>query len=292
MQANLVILPEVLAGDFLRFCQANPRPCPLLAVSEPGDPRLPTLGEGIDLRRDLPRYHIWRDGEMAEEVTEIGAFWRNDLVAFAIGCSFSFEDALREGGIPLRRLDAGRNVPMYRTALPTRPAGCFSGPIVVSLRPMPAAAAIEASILCARFPLAHGAPVHLGDPAMIGIADLDRPDYGDAPVFRHGDIPVFWACGVTPQAAIVATQAGIGHYPCAGSHAGYRPSGRAGRAGACRRLRAGLSGGVRSIDRARHDTGGTRAAARGSARRTGCGGGAVFAQTAGRRDFGGAGLCC
>lgn len=206
LQANLVILPEVLAGDFLRFCQANPRPCPLLAVSEPGDPRLPTLGEGIDLRRDLPRYHIWRDGEMAEEVTEIGAFWRNDLVAFAIGCSFSFEDALREGGIPLRHLDAGRNVPMYRTALPTRPAGCFSGPTVVSLRPMPAAAAIEASILCARFPLAHGAPVHLGDPAMIGIADLDRPDYGDAPVFRHGDIPVFWACGVTPQAAIVAAR--------------------------------------------------------------------------------------
>jgi uncharacterized protein YcsI (UPF0317 family) len=203
LQANLVILPAGFAGDFLRFSQANPRPCPLLAVGGAGDPRLPVLGRDIDLRHDVPRYHVWRDGRMTEELCDIGSLWRDDLVAFAIGCSFSFEDALRRSGIPVRHQDAGRNVPMYRTSLMTRPVGPFVGPIVVSMRPMPAGDAIEAAIICSRFPLAHGAPVHLGDPAAIGIADLDRQDYGDPPVIEPGDIPVFWACGVTPQAAIV-----------------------------------------------------------------------------------------
>jgi len=206
LQANLVILAGADASDFLRFCQANPRPCPLLAVGEPGDPSLPTLGEEIDLRHDVPRYRIWRGGVLEEEPTDIAALWQPDMVSFALGCSFSFEDALVHAGIPVRHQAAGRNVPMYRTSLPTRPAGQFSGPLVVSMRPMPAADAIEAVMICARFPLAHGAPVHLGDPAQIGIEDIDRPDYGDPPDIRSGDIPVFWACGVTPQAAIAAAR--------------------------------------------------------------------------------------
>lgn len=206
LQANLVILAGADAADFLRYCQANPRPCPLLAVGEPGDPCLPTLGEGIDLRYDVPRYRVWRDGELIGEPGDIADLWRDDMVSFALGCSFSFEDALRRAGIPVRHQQAGRNVAMYRTSLATRPAGQFSGPLVVSMRAMPAAAAIEAVQISARFPLAHGAPVHLGDPAQIGVADLDTPDYGDAPDIRPGDIPVFWACGVTPQAAITAAR--------------------------------------------------------------------------------------
>lgn len=206
LQANLVILAGSDAADFLRFCQANPRPCPLLAVGEPGDPTLPTLGDGIDLRHDLPRYRVWRDGMLTAEPVDIGDLWTDDMVSFAIGCSFSFEDALTRAGIPVRHQDAGRNVPMYRTNLPTRAAGRFSGPVVVSMRPMPAADAIEAVKICDRFPLAHGAPIHLGDPARIGIDDLMTPDYGDAPDIRDGDIAVFWACGVTPQAAITAAR--------------------------------------------------------------------------------------
>lgn len=206
LQGNLAILPEEDAGDFLRFCQQNPRPCPLLAVGAPGDPMLPTLGRDIDIRHDAPRYCVWRDGETVENITDIAALWRDDLVAFVLGCSFSFEDALTRAGVPVRHQDAGRNVPMYRTNLPTRPAGRFAGPLVVSMRPMPAADAIEAVQISAHFPLAHGAPVHLGDPAEIGIADIHAPDYGDAPDIRAGDIPVFWACGVTPQAALAASR--------------------------------------------------------------------------------------
>ncbi|MGE3147159.1 MAG: putative hydro-lyase [Pseudorhodoplanes sp.] len=203
LQANLVVLPAMAAADFLRFCQGNPKPCPLLAVGATGDPRLPTLGRSIDVRSDLPRYCIWRNGTMAQEVGDIQEFWRDDLVAFAIGCSFSFEAALRDAGIPVRHQETGRNVPMYRTNLPTRSAGPFAGPLVVSMRPMSAADAIEATIICSRFPLAHGAPVHFGDPEAIGIRDLNRPDYGDAPDMHDGEIPVFWACGVTPQAAML-----------------------------------------------------------------------------------------
>lgn len=206
LQANLVILPGAEAADFLRYCQQNPRPCPLLAVGAPGDPALPTLGRDIDIRTDVPRYRVWRDGILEAEPTDISDWWRDDMVSFLIGCSFSFEDALIAAGIPVRHSAAGRNVPMYRTSLMTRPAGRFGGPLVVSLRAMPAADAIEAVRICADFPLAHGAPVHLGDPALIGIADLDAPDYGDPPVIEPGDLPVFWACGVTPQAAIEAAR--------------------------------------------------------------------------------------
>lgn len=203
VQGNVVILPQAFAHDFLRYCQRNPKPCPLLAVTEPGRPEIPALGRGIDIRTDVPRYRVWREGELDEEVTDIRALWRDDLVTFVLGCSFSFEQALLEAGLPVRHIEQGRNVPMYRTNIATAEAGVFRGPLVVTMRPMRAAAAIRAIQVTSRFPDVHGAPVHLGDPSLIGIADLSRPDYGDAVDVRPDEIPVFWACGVTPQAAIV-----------------------------------------------------------------------------------------
>ena len=202
VQGNLVILPQDEAAHFLRFCQRNPKPCPVLAVGEPGDPRLPTLGADIDIRTDVPRYRVWRDGKLADQPTEIGALWRDDLVSFVLGCSFSFEQALLDEGITLRHVQQGRNVAMFRTSRATEAAGPFSGPLVVTMRPLSAAAAIRAVQITSRFPAVHGAPVHLGDPAQIGIDDLSRPDYGDAVEVLDDEIPVFWACGVTPQAAL------------------------------------------------------------------------------------------
>ncbi len=203
VQGNVVILPEALAGDFLRYCQRNPKPCPVLAVSEPGQAMLPSLGADIDICTDLPRYRVWHNGEVVDQPTDISALWRDDLVSFVLGCSFSFEQALLEAGLRLRHVEQGKNVAMYRTNIATQPAGVFSGPMVVSMRPMKAAAAIRAVQVTSRFPNVHGAPVHLGDPALIGIAHLDKPDYGDAVEVMADEIPVFWACGVTPQAALV-----------------------------------------------------------------------------------------
>ncbi|MBI5257979.1 MAG: putative hydro-lyase [Burkholderiales bacterium] len=206
VQGNLVILPRAWAEDFMRYCQRNRRPCPLLAVSEPGDPALPALGAGLDIRTDLPRYRVWRHGELAGEPTDVRALWRDDLVSFVLGCSFSFEQALVDAGLRLRHVEQGRNVAMYRTTLPTEAAGPFSGPMVVSMRPLKAADAIRATQITSRFPDVHGAPVHIGDPALIGIADLARPDYGDAVDVLPDELPVFWACGVTPQAALAAAR--------------------------------------------------------------------------------------
>jgi uncharacterized protein YcsI (UPF0317 family) len=203
VQANLVILPKALAHDFLRFAQANPKPCPVLAVSEPGDPGLPSLGEDLDIRTDLPKYRVWRHGELLEEPLDIRHVWQDDLVSFAIGCSFSFEQALVEEGIELRHMTCGSNVPMYRTNIRCMPAGRFAGPLVVSMRPLAPADAIRAIQITSRFPSVHGAPVHIGLPEAIGIADLAKPDYGDSVPMREGELPVFWACGVTPQAMIV-----------------------------------------------------------------------------------------
>ncbi|MDR2113394.1 MAG: putative hydro-lyase [Candidatus Accumulibacter sp.] len=203
-QANLAILPEKLAADFLRFCQRNPKPCPLLAVSETGDPFLPTLGEDIDIRGDVPLYRVWRNGKLVEEVTDITPFWRDDLVSFLLGCSFSFEHALIDAGIELRHVTQGRNVAMYRTNIETIPAGPFHGPMVVSMRPMTPANAIRAVQLTSRVPRVHGAPVHLGDPALIGIADIMKPDFGEAVEILPGELPVFWACGVTPQSVVMS----------------------------------------------------------------------------------------
>ena len=206
VQGNVVILPKALADDFLRYCQRNPKPCPLLAVSEVGVPMLPLLGADIDIRCDVPRYRVWRRGEIVDEPTDIRGYWRDDLVSFVIGCSFSFEQALRESGLTLRHVSEGRNVAMYRSNIATVAAGLFSGPMVVSMRPMRAAAAIRAIQITSRFPNVHGAPVHIGDPALIGIKDIMNPDYGDAVEILPVELPVFWACGVTPQAAIAQTR--------------------------------------------------------------------------------------
>ncbi len=204
-QANLVVLPRDWAWDMLLFAQRNPRPVPVLEVTDPGSPET-TLAPGADLRTDLPRYRVWRDGELVDEPTDVCDVWRDDLVAFLIGCSFSFETALRDAGVPVRNLEQGRNVSMYRTSVPCRPAGRLSGPLVVSMRPVPAALVATAVQVTARMPQVHGAPVHVGDPGGLGIADLAAPDYGDPVEAQPGDVPVFWACGVTPQAAVLASR--------------------------------------------------------------------------------------
>jgi uncharacterized protein YcsI (UPF0317 family) len=215
VQGNLAILPNALATDFMRFCHLNPKPCPLLAASAPGDWRLPTLGEDLDIRTDLPRYRVWRDGAIVDEPSDIKRWWRDDLVAFVIGCSFSFEEALLDSGIELRHLTCDCTVPMYRTTIATEPAGPFQGPVVVSMRPMKPADAIRAIQVTTRFPTVHGAPVHIGKPELIGIADLGKPDYGDPVPVRDDEIPVFWACGVTPQSVVatVKPEFCITHYP-------------------------------------------------------------------------------
>lgn len=202
VQGNVVILPAALADDFRRFCELNPKPCPLLAAGRPGDPTLPELGADIDLRTDLPRYRVWRDGELVDEPTDVRDLWREDLVSFVLGCSFSFEWALERAGIPLRHVQLGRNVAMYRTNLLTIPVGAFHGPTVVSMRPVRSIDLTRVFEITARFPQVHGAPIHIGDPSLIGIRDLAQPDYGDAVAIESDEVPVFWACGVTPQAAI------------------------------------------------------------------------------------------
>jgi uncharacterized protein YcsI (UPF0317 family) len=199
VQGNVVILPEALANDFLRYCQRNPKPCPVLAVSEPGQAKLPTLGADIDICTDVPRYRVWRNGVLVDEPTDITSLWRKDLVTFVLGCSFSFEQALTQAGLPMRHIQQNRNVAMYRSNIATEAAGTFHGPMVVSMRPFKAQDAMQ---ITSRFPDVHGAPVHIGDPAQIGITDLSQPDYGDAVDVLADEIPVFWACGVTPQAAI------------------------------------------------------------------------------------------
>jgi uncharacterized protein YcsI (UPF0317 family) len=215
VQGNLAILPQALAGDFMRFCELNPKPCPLIGSSAPGDWRVPALGEDIDIRTDLPRYRVWKHGELVEEPHDLLKVWRDDLVVFVIGCSFSFEEALTADGIEMRHTALGRNVPMYRTSIATKEAGPFHGSMVVSMRPMTPANAIRAVEITARFPKVHGAPVHLGKPEMIGIKDIMKPDYGDAIDVRGDEIPVFWACGVTPQSVIatVKPEFCITHYP-------------------------------------------------------------------------------
>jgi len=202
LQANLAIIPEAYALDFMRFCQRNPKPCPLIGASDTGNPNLFTLGGDIDIRTDVPAYNIYRNGLLEQSVTEIGAIWSGDLVAFALGCSFTFEHALIEAGIELWHITNNVTVPMYRSSLETIPAGPFRGPTVVSMRMIPEERVDEAVAISARFPLAHGSPVHAGDPAVIGISDLSVPDWGDSVPQPAGQVPVFWACGVTPQAVI------------------------------------------------------------------------------------------
>lgn len=206
VQGNLVILPQEQANEFLRFCQRNPVSCPLIGVSEPGDWTLPGLGADLDLRTDLPLYRVWRDGALESETTDISDLWGGDFVGFVIGCSFTFETALVEDGISLRHMENKANVAMYRTSIETSPAGAFHGPMVVSMRPLSPADAIRAVQITSRFPQVHGAPVHVGLPDLIGISDLDSPDYGDPVEVRDNELPVFWACGVTPQSVIQAAK--------------------------------------------------------------------------------------
>ena len=215
VQGNLAILPKSLAADFLRFCQLNPKPCPVIGTSEPGDWRVPDLGEDLDIRTDLPRYRVWKNGELVAEPYDVREFWRDDLVSFVIGCSFSFEEALVSEGIELRHISLGCNVPMYRTSIATHEAGPFRGPMVVSMRPLTPKDAIRAVQITTRFPAVHGAPVHIGKPELIGIKDIMKPDYGDAVEVRDDEMPVFWACGVTPQSVIatVKPEFCITHYP-------------------------------------------------------------------------------
>jgi len=206
VQANLVVLPRELAFEFLLFCQRNPKPCPVLDVTDPGDPEPRAIAPGADIRTDLPRYCVYRRGELVGQPTDIRDLWQDDFVAFLIGCSFTFEAALVRAGLPVRHLEQARTVPMYCTNIATTPAGSFHGPLVVSMRPYTPAQAIRAVQVTSRYPQAHGAPIHLGDPAEIGISDLARPDWGDAVTVREGELPVFWACGVTPQAVAIESR--------------------------------------------------------------------------------------
>ena len=206
VQANLAVLPKAQAYDFLLFCQRNPKPCPLIEVCDEGSAEPVGVAPGADLRIDIPRYRIYEHGELAVEVDDLRPHWRPDLVAFLLGCSFTFEWALLDAGVRLWHVENGKGVAMYRTSLQCRPAGAFHGPMVVSMRPIHGADLAKAVTASARYPGAHGAPVHVGDPAAIGIADLMQPDYGDVQQFAPGDVPVFWACGVTPQAVALASK--------------------------------------------------------------------------------------
>jgi len=199
LQCNLAILPERFALDFLRFCQRNPKPCPVVGVSDSGDPFLPTLGSDIDIRSDVSKYRVFKDGALTDEVDDINALWADDFVTVALGCSFTFENALARNGIPVRHMETGRNVPMYRSNIDLIPAGPFAGKMVVTMRPIPAHQVDQACEISARYPQAHGAPIGIGDPANIGIGDLSQPDWGDAVEVKDGEVPVYWACGVTPQ---------------------------------------------------------------------------------------------
>ncbi|MEO1532004.1 MAG: putative hydro-lyase [Pseudomonadota bacterium] len=202
LQANLAVLPASHAAAFEAYCQMNPRPCPLLGRTKPGGREISELARDLDITRDVPAYRVLRDGEPAERIDTLESIWTDDTVVFAIGCSFSFEAAMENAGIPVRHWQRQANVPMYVSNIDTRPSGPFGGKMVVSMRGVPAARASELHALCAQFPFAHGAPVHIGDPAEIGIADTATPDFGDAPHVEPGDVLAFWACGVTAQMAL------------------------------------------------------------------------------------------
>ena len=206
VQANLVVLPREQAFDFLLFCQRNPKPCPVLEVVEAGAAEPRQMAPGADLRTDLPRYRVYENGTMVEEPTDITHVWRDDMVAFLLGCSFTFEAALIKGGIRLPHFEQGKNTAMFITSTQTTPAGAFSGPLVVSMRAIPRNKLVKAVQITSRFPSVHGAPVHIGDPAALGIEDVTTPDLGDPAEIGDADVPVFWACGVTPQAVAMSSK--------------------------------------------------------------------------------------
>jgi uncharacterized protein YcsI (UPF0317 family) len=202
-QANLVILPQKYAFDFLLFCQRNPKPCPLLEVLEPGEFKTKFLSLDADIRTDIPLYNIYRKGRLQNTIQEIRGLWQNDFVSFLLGCSFSFEEALLRAKIPVRHIEENKNVPMFITHIPCKPAGVFHGPLVVTMRPISSEQVPRAVQITSRYTSVHGAPVHIGEPSAIGIKDLKKPDFGDPVTIKRGEIPVFWACGVTPQAVVM-----------------------------------------------------------------------------------------
>ena len=213
-QGNLLILPREQAYDFLLFTQRNPKSCPILEVGNVGSRLVRKMANNADIATDIPKYRVWENGELTGEYTDISRFWREDFVYFLIGCSFSFEGELLAAGVPVRHIEEGKNVPMYLTNIDCEEAGIFHGKLVVSMRPMPADQVIRAVSITASMPRVHGAPIHIGDPAKIGIADISRPDFGEAVTIREGEIPVFWCCGVTPQSVVMSAKP-----PIAISHA-------------------------------------------------------------------------
>lgn len=205
-QANLAILKKEDAFDFLLFAQRNPKSCPILDVTEPGSPIPQMMAPTGDIRTDIPKYRIYKNGELTEEVTDITSYWEDDMVGFLIGCSFTFEHALLNNGISIRHIEEDCNVPMYITNIPCAKAGKFHGMTVASMRPIPQEDVVRATQVTSRFPAVHGAPIHIGNPEALGIKDIDRPDFGDAVTIKDGEVPVFWACGVTPQSVAMTTK--------------------------------------------------------------------------------------
>jgi uncharacterized protein YcsI (UPF0317 family) len=202
-QANLISLPKKYAYDFLLFAMRNPKACPVLEVLEEGEVLIRDVVKVADIRRDIPKYRVYENGVLTGEYTDVKKYWRDDLVSFLIGCSFSFEDELIKAGIPVRHVEMGCNVPMYLTNIACKKAGVFSGSMVVSMRPIPHELVTKAVLVTGEMPRVHGAPVHIGDPEAIGIKDINKPDFGDSVEIRDGEIPVFWPCGVTPQAVVM-----------------------------------------------------------------------------------------
>lgn len=206
VQANMIVLPKDWAYDFLVFAQRNPKPCPILDITEPGEAEAKLIAPGSDVRTDIPKYRVWEHGQLVAEPNDVTKYWRDDLVAILLGCSFSFEGALVEAGIPVRHMDMGCNVPMFITNIECSPSGRLSGPMVVSMRPVRYSQVPKAVMATGRFPAVHGAPIHIGDPAAIGIKDINKPEFGDPVAIYTGETPVFWACGVTPQAAVMQSK--------------------------------------------------------------------------------------
>lgn len=202
-QANLAVMPKELAYDFLLFTQRNPKSCPILEVSDVGSRELKYIAKGADIARDIPKYRVYEKGVLTGEYTDVSDFWREDLVSFLIGCSFSFEADLLDNGVPVRHIEEGRNVPMFMTNIPCVPAGVFHGNMVVSMRPMPYDQIVKSVLVTGDMPKVHGAPIHIGDPSVIGIKDVMRPDFGDSVTINPGEVPVFWPCGVTPQSVVM-----------------------------------------------------------------------------------------
>lgn len=214
-QANLAIMPKELAYDFLLFTQRNPKSCPVLEVSDVGSRKLKYIADGADIATDIPKYRIYEHGVLTGEYTDVSKFWRDDFVSFLIGCSFSFESELLETDIPVRHIEENKNVPMYMTNIPCEPAGIFSGNMVVSMRPLPYDQVVKSVLVTGAMPKVHGAPVHIGDPSVIGIKDINKPDFGDMVTINPGEVPVFWPCGVTPQSVVMNVKPGfvITHSP-------------------------------------------------------------------------------